>query len=133
MKETQKKEYYTWEEFDVDCRKIAEWAETKNCKNIYGIPRGGLVVAVKLSHLLDTPIVLTQEEISEETLIIDDIVDTGETVKRLLGDDRKNHYIASLYFEQNAIIKPNFFVREKTAWIVFPWETDETSKYDNTV
>ena len=42
---------YTWKEFDEDVKKIVEWLKDKNFSNIYGVPRGGLPLAVKLSNI----------------------------------------------------------------------------------
>lgn len=124
---------YTWEEFEKDCKEIAAWAKGRHVKNIYGIPRGGLVVAVKLSHLLDVPLVLNREDISRDTLIVDDIIDEGNTVERLLASIGEHHHIASLFYNTTAKHTPHFFVREKKTWVLFPWETKKTSKYDETI
>lgn len=126
-------EKYTWEEFEKDCEKIATWAKKLNIKNIYGIPRGGLVIAVKLSHLLDVPIVLNRDDISPDTLIVDDIVDGGHTIERVLAITGRRGHVASIFFNTTATRTPHFFVREKTSWVVFPWETEQTSKYDQTI
>ncbi|MEK7118076.1 MAG: hypothetical protein AAB869_00515 [Patescibacteria group bacterium] len=129
----EKTEKYTWGAFEEDCKKIAEWAKGRHIKNIYGIPRGGLVVAVKLSHLLDAPLVLNRDDISRDTLIVDDIVDKGDTVRRLLANIGEHHHVASIFSNKFAKRMPNFFVRENTIWVVFPWETERTSKYDQTI
>ena len=128
-----KKEKYTWEKFDKDCKKIAVWARGQHIKNIYGIPRGGLVIAVKVSHLLDIPVVLNRDDISGATLIVDDIIDEGATIKRLLALIGEHHQVASIFYNKSAKHAPHFFVREKKNWVVFPWETNETSKYDQTI
>lgn len=130
---SEKIEKYTWEEFDVDCKKIAAWAKERHIKNIYGIPRGGLVAAVKLSHLLDIPLVLNREDISRDTLIVDDIIDEGNTIERLLASIGEHHHIASIFYNKTAKHAPHFFVREKISWVIFPWETEQTSKYDQTI
>lgn len=127
------KEKYTWEEFDDDCEKIAAWASGRHIKNIYGIPRGGLVLAVKLSHLLDIPLVLNREDISRDTLIVDDIIDEGNTIERLLASIGEHHHIASIFYNKTAKHAPHFFVKKKNGWVIFPWETEETSKYDETI
>jgi len=129
----QKKERYTWEEFEKDVKKIATWAKKRQIKNIYGIPRGGLVLAVKLSHLLNIPLVLSREDISRDTLIVDDIIDEGNTVERLLASIGEHHHIVSIFFNKNAKHAPHFFVHKKRSWVIFPWETEETSKYDATI
>ena len=128
-----KKEKYTWEEFEKDCKKIAAWAKSRHVKNIYGIPRGGLVAGVKLSHLLDIPLVLNRDDITRDTLILDDIIDEGNTIERLLASIGEHHHVASIFYNKAAKHAPHFFVREKKCLVIFPWETEKTSTYDGTV
>lgn len=125
-------DFYSWEEFDADCDKIAQWAKDKKFNNIYGIPRGGLTIAVKLSHLLEIPVILSRGDISVVTLVVDDIVDEGKTTSQLLGSLHCKVMIASLYVGPNPTVKPDFFLHEKTGWVVFPWETRTSSRYDGT-
>ena len=76
-------EHMTWEEFNDSCDMIVEAIKKYypfKFKNIYGIPRGGLVLAVRLSHLLDLPIIIHKTKIGQNTLIVDDIADTGKTL-----------------------------------------------------
>ncbi len=127
------REYYTWERFDADVKKIADWARNRGFKNIYGIPRGGLIVGVALSHLLDLPLVLSRDDITRQTLIVDDIVETGGTVEHLKMYLGFRTGVASLYDMHGARVQPDFCVNHKIKWIVFPWETDKTSKYDNNI
>lgn len=127
--------FYSWEEFDADCEKIAQWAKDKNFTNVYGIPRGGLVVAVKISHLLDIPMIFGINDISIGTLVVDDIVDKGNTlikIKKLINIP--NLATASLYLGSESLIQPDFFVnmKIKESWVVFPWETRQSSRYDGT-
>jgi len=125
------KEFYTWLEFDSDVRKIERWAKKQKIKNIFGVPRGGLPSAVSLSHQLGLPMVWDKNKITAETLVVDDISDSGKTLKRLLG--RKKAKVATLYFEKLSKFKPDFYCRIKKEWVVFPWETKHSSKYDKTV
>lgn len=127
------RELYGWEEFDADCEKIAQWAKDKQFKNVYGIPRGGLVVAVKISHLLGIPVVLSVREIGIATLVVDDIVDEGDTLSRFLDSLHFGVMTASLYIGPNPKIKPDLFLCKKTGWVVFPWETNASSRYDGTL
>ena len=55
----------------------------KKYKNIYGIPRGGLIPSVLISHKFNIPISLV---IESNTLIIDDICDSGETMGDIIND-----------------------------------------------
>ena len=128
-----KKQFYTWREFDEDVEKIAIWARDKKFQGVYGIPRNGLVLAVALSHRLELPVVLSPEDIMRRTLVVDDISDTGKT---LLALERRLGFkptVAAIFCHSDTLWKPDFSLREKKCWIVFPWETEVSSKYDNIV
>jgi len=125
------KVFYTWREFDEDCERIAAWAKGKNFLNIYGIPRGGLVVAVRLSHFTGMSIVLNPLEITKSTLVVDDISDSGKTLSSLRKDASVLAAIATVFWNKESP-QPDFWCREKNGWVVFPWETEVSSKYDFT-
>ena len=121
-------EKYTWHQFEEDCRAIADFVKKKGItwQNIYGIPRGGLVLAVKLSFLLKTDLITDEAEITQNTLIVDDISDTGGTITKLLTSTniKIRPDVITLYIHSNSTFKPTFWVREKKEkWIDFPWET----------
>ncbi len=44
--------YFTWEEFDKSVEYIAKKCKFLEFSGIYGVPRGGLCLAVALSHKL---------------------------------------------------------------------------------
>jgi len=44
--------YFTWSEFDKSVEQIANKCKFKEFSGIYGVPRGGLCLAVALSHRL---------------------------------------------------------------------------------
>ena len=120
-------EKYTWQQFDEDCITITEFAKKQGVtwKNIYGIPRGGLALAVKLSFLLKIDLITNQDEITKDTLIVDDISDSGETIGKLLASPQIKTCpdVITLFIHQNSTFKPVFWVREKRErWIDFPWE-----------
>lgn len=125
-------EIYSWEQFDEDAEKIAELAKDKNFKSVYGIPKGGLPLEVKLAHLLDVSLILNRDDITKDTLIVDDIVDTGRTIERLLAS-LGHGFLAATIFCNEKSVKPDFYARKKTKWVRFPWETERTSRYDGTV
>lgn len=137
MPETAKKEYYSWQEYDRDVRAMAKTltAQSNDFDNIYGLPRGGLVLAVSLSHRLNKPLIFDSSEITSRTLLVDDIIETGGTLKRLVAEFKiVKPLIAALYYnqEKSAVI-PTIFARQQTKWVVFPWETESSSKYDHTI
>ncbi len=127
------KYFYTWQECDADIAKIAEWAKDKNFTGIYGIPRGGLGVAVMLSHFLGLPMKFVPEEIDAATLVVDDISDSGKTLVLLAEKLSHRPVVATLFYHTDTAWMPDFTVRQKLNWVVFPWETVASSKYDNTL
>lgn len=95
---------------------------------IYGIPRGGLIPSVIMSHLTDIPVITHLEYdvlAHNKILIVDDIIDTGETIKKytklaMIFDT------LSLYWKEDAPFRPKYWVQEGRVqadeWIVFPYE-----------
>jgi len=106
---------------------------------LYGIPRGGLVPATMLSHLLNIPVithieydVLTDNRI----LIVDDIIDSGKTIQRFSDV----FDTAAVTVKKNIPEKrrPTYWcwdgLVEVDKWIMFPYETetnDPISKEEN--
>jgi hypoxanthine phosphoribosyltransferase len=136
MRSRGNKEYYEWSDFWYDAQALAKRIKKsrKKLTHVYGIPRGGLIPAVCLSHLLDLPLIIDIIDINTRTLLVDDIVDTGKTLQLLRRKlPFKRLSVAALYYEKNAITVPQFWVRKKTKWVIFPWETETSSKYDFTL
>ena len=115
--------YMSWEDFGLAIDELVEEIDDNSFVDydgVFGMPRGGLPIAVALSHRLGLPL-LEDFEVTNETLIVDDINDTGKT---LLGAAQTND-IATLYSTPWSVVKPLFFVRHKVSkdtWIIFPWE-----------
>ena len=103
---------------DILCKKII--VELPFIDSVTGIRRGGLIPAVWISHKLSLPYVNT---ISVNTLVIDDICDTGKTLQNYPGV-----YTASLILRYNSEFIPNIYAEElKTnEWIQFPWEKQDS-------
>lgn len=122
---------------------------------IVGISRGGWIPARVLSDLLDNPYVtsvgaefyvgvyetireprLTQplpvSVFDKKILLVDDVTDTGKSVllikDHLSRQGVKDNRILTLYFKPWSIVKPDFYSKETSDWIVFPWEIRETLK-----
>jgi hypoxanthine phosphoribosyltransferase len=127
--------YYGWAAFDEDAKKLARRIRRVGLpKNIYGKPRGGLILAVRLSHLLKRSMILEEDQIGRDTLIVDDTCDTGATLSRLAN--LTDYPIATLFNNEFRKIKvPRIIYAQLThgAWIVFPWESKRSSAVvDNT-
>ena len=124
-----------WDTIDNAISILVEKVKKSNVKYevVYGLPRGGLVPAVMLSHALKLPLVLNMEEVwrmkvgGKEVLIVDDISDTGKTLKYFT--DQQFH-IATLYTRTHTSETPtmyNAFEVDHDNWLLFPWETMATS------
>ena len=112
-----------WKEFDDMINKLCKQILSSNIKvkNIFGIPRGGLILAVCLSHKLKLPLSIIP---SSKSLIVDDISDTGKTLRTY----KDFNYIVTLFTTDWTNVIPNFWISKKlnkNDWIVFPWEQDE--------
>lgn len=129
-----KRWFYTWEEFEDDCIKLADLIKKSGKKfdSLYGIPRGGLIMAVRLSHKLGLSVIMHDANIGEKTLVVDDIADSGNTMMQFLSD-KKHHATATLFYNPASKHAPTYFCRKKDGWIVFPWEEEKTSRYDKTL
>jgi len=111
---------YSWKQFDGDVQKIRKLLSRKKVKfnSVWGPARGGLILAVCLSHALGIPLVKTP--LGRKTLIADDIADTGRTLKKFAD---KNYFIVTLFYHRQSVFRPQIWFREKKdKWVHFPWE-----------
>ena len=119
---TRVKQIFTWSEFDdaMCTLSLAIQSSGKVFKNIYGVPRGGLVVAVALSHLLDLSVITDAKLISSSTLVVDDISDSGNTLNVFMGWAGA---FATIHIVGGTKVIPDFFVWHRLEkWVVYPWE-----------
>ena len=133
--------FLSWNNIEALVDNLAEQINKMDKKPfyIYGVPRGGAIPAVWLSHKTGIDYYqLNSAQISKTAdlshiLIIDDICDSGETIKKLKENFPKCQ-TATLYYKETAIEKPDIYgeiVGEE--WIVFPWENnEEVGNRDNT-
>ena len=94
--------------------------------SIYGVPRGGLIPAVMLSHALNYPLVDT---IGKNTLVVDDMSDSGVTLSKMPGQ-----FTAVLYHKPHtSCFTPNVWskLHEGDEWLVFPWEKFDAPAIQN--
>lgn len=122
------KEYVSWEDVTNFVEKIWELCTISNVSGVYGVPRGGLVLAVLISYALNVPFLNAP---CKNCIIVDDICDSGETLlhyyKNSSGDGKKNYYLVTMYYKENDLgVKPDLYIKnKKDKWIVFPWEFSE--------
>ncbi len=114
----------TWAAFQEDCRTLARSfnrSAIDNWHGVYGIPTGGCFVAIELSKVLGIPLL---DKPDHNTLIVDDLVDSGATMERY----REAYCRATLYrkphtprLEGMSLVHS---IREIDGWIKFPWEAE---------
>ena len=120
---------------------------------IVGVSRGGWPPARVLSDLLDNPNLanvraefylgiaetkgdptLTQpvsmKVEGKKVLIVDEIADTGKSLKlikkHIIEEGAVEVKIATIYYKPWSIVKPDYYEKETSHWVVFPWEIKET-------
>ena len=117
--------YFTWSEFDNSVKQIAKECKYKRFSGIYGVPRGGLCLAVALSHKLKIELI---SKPIKNSLIVDDVYETGLTLTTFKDIE------GAVFFVLFSKIKPTWwntvFISKKSQWIVFPWENTLNSKSD---
>lgn len=149
---------YTFSEFRDGIQAITKQIEDSGFAPDYlvGIVRGGSVPAVYLSHKLKIPVVMVAWNTRDNTefgresvtwipedllqgkrvIIVDDIVDGGQTIKELLEDWQKsvldpvpyeNVRIAAMWYNTAQDVTVDFYHKtidrnEDPRWIVFDWE-----------
>ena len=78
--------------------------------------------------------VLTQqvsmEVAGKKVLVVDEVADTGKSLKlvkeHIIEKGATEVKIATVYYKPWSIVKPDYYERETSCWIVFPWEIKET-------
>lgn len=127
----------------IDETMVALFKRDWDIAGVYGLPRGGLPLAVHISHHLNIPLILNLMKFSKDhpgkrMLVVDDIVDTGKTFERLVEfTDVQDIPFKSLtlYHKSDSSFRPDIIIKETTSWIVFPWEPYEElpSEYHQTI
>ena len=112
--------YFSWSEFDKSVDYIANQCKSINLTGIYGIPRGGLCLAVALSHKLNLQLI---EKPLKNSLIVDDVYETGITLSKFKNIKGVNFFV--LVSKKKPIWWKSVNFSPKEEWIVFPWENIE--------
>ena len=130
------KEFISWNVIDECVLDIAEHLIRTEIKfnGVYGIPRGGTLLAVMLSHKLNIPFYplyfSTAKLEGNDFIVIDDIADTGKTLQGYkIKDENEQGYYVTIHEHKDSIVKPDYSVIYKEdKWIVYPWETEDSNE-----
>jgi hypoxanthine phosphoribosyltransferase len=115
----------SWHDFDQAVERIAKRYGERRFSGIHGIPRGGLVLAVALSHRLVLPLL---PEPQPRCLVVDDVFETGRSLEphRQLAGAEMLVWISKAEPEWWRAVE----VTSSAEWIVFPWESAERAAAD---
>lgn len=111
-----------WAAFDTAVQAIAEVYRASALRGVHGIPRGGLPLAVAVSHRLGLPLVATP---APDVLTLDDIHDTGQTLRALRAAVPD---LGPVWVWVTRQTDPTDFGYDAVltdigpSWVVFPWE-----------
>jgi hypoxanthine phosphoribosyltransferase len=122
---------------------------------IVSVTRGGWVPARVLADLLEitdlvtvgvefyvgvaetrSEPVLTQrvsaDVAGKKALLVDDVADTGKSLQLareyLRQQGAKEIRIATVYCKPFSVIKPDYYEKETSCWVVFPWDAKENTR-----
>jgi len=143
------KVYLTWWQVDRAIFALAEKLREYKPDVIVGVARGGLIPAVRLSHILnDIPLKVIDVKFykgidergekpvitipihgdlkGKRVVIVDDVSDTGKTLEVVIEEVKKlgarEVKVACLAMKPWTSVVPDYYVFRTDKWIVFPWE-----------
>ncbi len=144
------KYYYSYEEFVEDTKELIKKSKDFNADVLLGIARGGLTLGHFIGEALNIRNVYTLNSIHYEgtqkldtfeifnipdltkaskVLILDDIVDSGETMVEILKILKQKFphvefKLATIFYKKTSLLQPDYSVKEAKSWIDFFWEID---------
>jgi len=148
-----KKIYYSYNQLIEDLKQLIKNID-REFDTIIPIARGGLTIAHLLGEYYDIRRVYAINTIgyndtqkldsvevfnipnlknTKSALIVDDIVDSGDTLIAVLDILQKRYpdiqfYSASIFYKKSAKIAPTWYSKETNEWIDFFWSEDLKDK-----
>lgn len=111
---------FSWDDFEDAVDTISE---SVSVSAVYGIPRGGLILATAISYKLGVPLLLCEQEVHE-------LSRSGKVV--LVLDDARRADSQVSYWDSvdnvqvwtwGSTLPTNSVIVNPTEWFLFPWET----------
>jgi GTP cyclohydrolase I len=117
----------TWQDLATEADRIAERWRGK-VSAVYGIPTGGVPLALMVAHRLDLPMV-EEWHPGLRILVVDDLIDTGRTMSNYSSTE----FIDAGFRKPYSPIKYAPHARTIDEWLWFPWEHDQGDPQDAVV
>lgn len=143
------KYFLSWKEQEKLTERLAKKINSQEINLIVGVSRGGLILGAMLSDQLSLPLAIisansynfgelskakrkikiseiaTTSPLEGSLLLVDDLVDSGETLYEIESYLRTRENItriqtATFYKKPHSKFTPTYFVEETTKFIVFP-------------
>ena len=144
------KYYYSYEEFKDDTQVLVDKCRGFEPDILLAVARGGLTLSHLMAQAMDMRNLYALNSIHYEgelkldtfnifnipdlshanrVLIIDDIVDSGETMREILKVlhekfPKVEFKLATIFRKKTAVLQPDYSVKEADKWIDFFWEVD---------
>ena len=142
--------YYSYEDLKRDTKNLTQQVCPFQPDTVVAIARGGMMLGQLMGYGLDIRNVQSihvesyddekqREHVdifgscdlkgSKRVLVVDDIVDSGNTMKAILEHFQEAYpqvaiKSASLFYKPTAVVQPDFTLHEANDWINFFWEVD---------
>jgi len=142
--------YYPYDSFKTDTNKLLLKIKEFQPESLVGIARGGLTLSHAIAEGLNLRNVQTlstqlydktqkrdalcikgfcEFKDKQKVLVIDDISDSGDTLKAIMEMLRTKHpkvefKTATLFYKKTSVFEPDFWINEANDWIDFFWERD---------
>ena len=142
--------YYSYEEFRKDTQELVNMSRAYKPDALLGVARGGLTLAHLMSQAFDLNKIYTINSVhydgelkldthkifnipdlsnSKKILIVDDIIDSGETmydILKILKEKfpKSEFRVATLFYKKDALIQADYSIKVADRWIDFFWGVD---------
>lgn len=142
--------YYGYDEFIEDMKLLLKQAKAYRPDAIISVARGGLSIGQFLAEGLDLRSLYSINSIhyegdkkldyikvynlpdldgAKKVLVVDDIVDSGDTMKEIVRVLKENNpgrdfKVMTLFQKESADYKADYWVKESNDWIDFFWISD---------
>ena len=115
-----------WDQFDLAVASLSAQLADNGNSGVFGVPRGGLCLAVALSHAMDLPLL---EHPALDALIVDDVYETGQTLESL-----RLRFPQASFAVWVSKSPPLWWhaaeVVNTPEWMLFPWENARRAMAD---